>query len=431
MADGSVKIDITADDKDIKKKLKDVGDEAEDGAEGLDDLGDSAEGAGKSFGVATTAIGNFIANGLTAMVSKMGECLSSIVSLADETREYREDMAKLDAAFTTAGHSTETAQQAYDGFYRILGESDRSVEAVNHLAELTQNEQELAQWSTICAGVTAKFGDSLPIEGLTEAANETAKVGQVTGPLADALNWAGISEDEFNAKLAACNSEQERATLITSTLNKEYAAAAEEYNKLTANAQAARDATNQMEQAQAALGGAIEPIITLFKSGLAGALQSIVPHFETIGEGIQEMLGGVDGGAEKVSSGVAGVFEALVSTITAALPTLLQVGVSLIVSLVNGVVSALPSVVTAIVEALPMLIEGILGAADALIGALPQIIETICAALPTLIPQLIDGIVGLVLMIVEMFPQIIQPLIDNLPDIIVSIVEAIVNNLPA
>lgn len=79
-------------------------------------------------------------------------------------------MAKLDTAFTEAGHSTETAQQAYDSFYRILGESDRSVEAINHLAELTKNEQELSQWSTIAAGVTAKFGDSLPIEGLTEAA---------------------------------------------------------------------------------------------------------------------------------------------------------------------------------------------------------------------------------------------------------------------
>lgn len=230
----------------------------------------------KSFVAADVAIGTFIANGLSSLVSKAGEALGSIVALADETREYREDMAKLDSAFTTAGHSTETAQKAYDGFYKILGESDRSVEAVNHLAELTKNEEELAQWSTIAAGVTAKFGDSLPIEGLTEAANETAKVGKVTGPLADALNWAGISEDEFNEKLAKCNSEQERASLITSTLNGEYAAAAEEYNKLTANTQAARDATNKMEQAQAALGAAIEPVTTAWTNMKAGALQWLV-----------------------------------------------------------------------------------------------------------------------------------------------------------
>lgn len=276
MADGQVKIDIVADDSDIKKKLNGVESEAESAADGLDKVGDSAGNVGKEFGSADVAIGTFVGNALSTLGNKLIETVGNIAALADETREYREDMAKLDSAFTTAGHSTETAQKAYDGFYKILGESDRTVEAVNHLAEMTKNEEELAQWSTICAGVTARFGDSLPIEGLTEAANETAKVGKVTGPLADALNWAGISEDEFNKKLAACNSEQERASLITSTLNAEYEAAAAEYNELTASTQAARDATNNMEQAQAALGAAIEPVTTAWTNMKANALQWFV-----------------------------------------------------------------------------------------------------------------------------------------------------------
>lgn len=294
MADGSVKIDIVADDSDIKKKLDGVEEVAEDAAGGLDDLGDSAGDVGKEFGTADVAIGSFVGNALSNLANKLVETVGNIAALADETREYREDMAKLDTAFTTAGHSTETAQKAYDGFYKILGESDRSVEAVNHLAELTKNEEELAQWSTIAAGVTAKFGDSLPIEGLTEAANETAKVGQVTGPLADALNWAGISEDKFNEQLAKCNSEQERASLITNTLKGEYAAAAEEYNKLTANTQAARDATNNMEQAQAALGAAIEPVTTAWTNMKANALQWFVdvglPALQTGWQWIQDNL---------------------------------------------------------------------------------------------------------------------------------------------
>lgn len=273
MADGSVKIDITADDSDIKKKLNDVGEEAEEAADKLDDLGDSAKKSGKGFGVADVAIGSFISNGVTALIGKVGEAISSLIALADETREYREDMAKLEAGFKSAGHTTDTAKKAYNGFYKILGESDRSVEAVNHLAELTTNTEDVAKWTTIAAGVTAKFGDSLPIEGLTEAANETAKVGAVTGPLADALNWAGISEDAFNEKLKACNSEQERATLITNTLSQEYQAAATEYNTLTAGAQAARDATNRMEQAQAALGAAIEPVTTAWTNIKAAALE--------------------------------------------------------------------------------------------------------------------------------------------------------------
>ena len=54
---------------------------------------------------------------------------------------------------------------------------DRATEAAAHLAKLTTNEKELSDWTNICTGVYATFGDSVPIEGLTEAANETAKTG--------------------------------------------------------------------------------------------------------------------------------------------------------------------------------------------------------------------------------------------------------------
>ena len=260
MADGKVKIDVIVDDNNAEKKLNDIEDAAEDAGKNLEDLGDGAGEGSKGLGLLDIAAGNLVSGGIQSLISGIGNAIQSLVSLADETREFREDMAKLETAFKDTGHAPEDATKAYEDFYAILGESDRSVEAVNHLAELTKNTEELSQWSTICAGVTAKFGDSLPIEGLTEAANETAKVGQVTGPLADALNWAGISEEKFNEELKKCNSEQERATLITKTLNDEYSAAAAEYNTLTASAQEARRATAQMEASQARLGAALEPL---------------------------------------------------------------------------------------------------------------------------------------------------------------------------
>ena len=307
MADGSVKIDIVADDSDIKKKLNEIEDKAEDAADKLDDLGDSSQKSGKGFDVASVAIGNFISGGIQNLIGKVGEAISSLVALADETREYREDMAKLNTAFKSAGHSTETAQKAYDEFYKILGESDRSVEAVNHLAELTKNEKDVAKWGTIAAGVTAKFGDSLPLEGLTEAANETAKVGQTTGVLADALNWASADstvfadalggnkeamaafnqalkegenvEDAFSAALSKMSTEQERSAAITNTLNGLYSEAAAEYNEMTAGAQAAREATNRMEQAQAKLGAAMEPVTTAWTNIKAGMLEWVAESF--------------------------------------------------------------------------------------------------------------------------------------------------------
>ena len=158
----------------------------------------------KNFGNAAGEIGDKLSKAGSALMPVTGALTgiaAGAAAAAESTREYREDLGKLDTAFQTAGFTVEAARAAYESFYVLLGEEDRSVEAVNHLAELCSTEEELAQWSDICAGVTAKFGDSLPIEGLTEAANETAKVGTVTGTLADALNWAGKSEDEFNAEL--------------------------------------------------------------------------------------------------------------------------------------------------------------------------------------------------------------------------------------
>jgi hypothetical protein len=132
-----------------------------------------------------------------------------------------------------------------------------AVEAAGHLAKLTTNEKELSEWTTICEGVYATFGDSLPIEGLTEAANETAKVGQLTGSLADALNWAGVNEDEFNAKLAACNTEAEREALIRETLTGLYDDAAANYEKNAAGLLAQQEAEAKMADATAELGEAL------------------------------------------------------------------------------------------------------------------------------------------------------------------------------
>ena len=152
-------------------------------------------------------------------------------SIANSTKQFREEQTKLNSAFVAAGASAKEASQAYNGLFRFLGKSDVAVEAANHLAKMTTNAKALAEWTTIAQGIYATFGDSLPIEGLTEAANESIRVGKVTGVLADALNWAGVSEDDFNAALAQTNSLAEREVLLRSTLNGLYQNAAQIYEQ--------------------------------------------------------------------------------------------------------------------------------------------------------------------------------------------------------
>lgn len=261
---------------DNKKKLKEAENAADEFDNTLDDLTDSAESAGDGFTVFKGALANIVSTGFTGLVNGAKNALSSIASLEEETREYRNEMGKLEVAFTEGGFTAEQATNTYKNFYSVLGDEGQSVEAVSHLAKLTNSQKELDQWTTICTGVYGTFGASLPIEGLTEAANETAKVGQLTGSLADALNWAGVSEDDFNASLEACSSEQERQKLITKTLNGLYSEAAKKYEETNGAVMDANRAQSDYTDTLAGFGEKVAPVTTAAKEGFNGLLKEVL-----------------------------------------------------------------------------------------------------------------------------------------------------------
>ena len=265
-----------------EQKLQSYERAAKEVAEGNDSIAQSADKAGaesEDMGGKLSKLGS-IAKGFGAAI---GAAVAGLTAAAEASRDYRMEMGKLDTAFTDNGFSSQAATSAYKELVGILGEYDQSVETANHLAKLTSTEKELATWTgDILPGVFATFGDSLPIEGLTEAANETAKVGQVTGPLADALNWAGISEDKFNESLAKCTSEQERQQLITDTLAKTYGSASEAYKETNADVIAANQATDNWNAAMAQVGAAVEPVITAVKNIGATLLSGLVPALQFI-----------------------------------------------------------------------------------------------------------------------------------------------------
>lgn len=239
----------------------------------LDDVGDSARDSKDGLSVMDVALGNLAAKGIATVAGKAVDAAKSIYGLSESTREYREDMGKLETAWESAGKSTQLATDIYKQFYSVLGEEDRSVEAVNHLAKFVNTEKDMQKWTNIATGVWGTFGDSLPIEGLTEASNETAKVGKVTGVLADALNWAGVNEDTFNEALEKMNSEQERSVYITETLNGLYSDAAGNYRENNASIIEARLAQSDYTDSMAELGEKMEPVTTAVQEGLNKILQ--------------------------------------------------------------------------------------------------------------------------------------------------------------
>ena len=154
---------------------------------------------------------------------------AGFVALDGATEEYRVAQGKLNAGFQAAGFSADVARKSYRNFYAILGDTDTATEASQLLANMAKNEEEVTKWTRIAAGVHGTFGDSLPIEGLVESANETARTGKVTGVFADALNWVGIMEDDFNSKLEKTTDVSKRNQLIMDTLSKTYDKAADSF----------------------------------------------------------------------------------------------------------------------------------------------------------------------------------------------------------
>ena len=463
MTNEELAIKITAEIKDLKKELK-------KGKKEVEKFSKKGESEFKKFGEAAKKVGDgikkvggVIKDGLKVAITAVAACAAAMVAVSESTKEYRAEQAKLVSAFEVAGSSAEQAKTTYNELYRVLGESDTAVEAANHLAKLTTNEKDLSEWTKICEGVYATFGDSLPIEGLTEAANESAKVGKVTGSLADALNWAGISEDDFNKKLAACNTEAEREKLIRETLSGVYDEAAEKYEENAASILAANKAQAKLTESLAKLGEAAQPIVTIFKNFGASLLESLTPGLQMVSEALQNMGKDTEGAGEQLQAGIQSIFDGILSKITEVLPIILTVGTQIIIFLVQGITTALPQVITVITElipqivealvvAIPQITEGLLGALPLLLEGLmlittsvmegiaellPIIVEQIVAIIPLLIetffanlPMLIEALLSIVVALVEAIPQIIPPLIEALPGLINTIITSLLEGLP-
>lgn len=338
----------------VSKAEKTASKTGQDVADVLNDVGDEAEDAGDGFTVLKGAVATFAGNALTSLVDGLKNGISSLMGLADETREYREDLAKLETAFTTAGFTTEEATKVYKDFYAVLGEEDRSVEAVNHLAKLVDSEKDLQTWTDICTGVWATFGDSLPIEGLTEASNETAKTGHLTGVLADALNWAGVSEDDFQAKLDGLSTEQERQALITETLNGLYSETADEYRKNNASVMEANKAQSDYTDTLAEMGERIEPVMTTVKKGVTELLQEFLKlvgdvDIEAFTTKIEEAFGVLkDNVLPAVKEGLGWILD----NKDAVIAGIVAIGTGFVawnvVSMIMGVVTAVKTLITAL-----------------------------------------------------------------------------------
>lgn len=268
----------------VKKDIKDIGKDGGSSAKGIDkvtkSLKDVQQASGHAKQGVEKAMGGIKKSVLSAV--KAVATLALATASLSEGMEFGKLQGKLNAAFQSAGSSAAQATKTFKELYRFLGDSDRAVETAQNLARVTTSEKELAEWTKILQGVYATMGDAIPVETLAESVNETAQVAKVTGTLADALNWMGVSEDAVNNQLAAMNTAHEREAYLRSLLNGLYSNAAIIYEH---NSKAMLD----YNQAQANLkfqladvATKIMPLITAFSNMAAVVLGVLKPAIEVI-----------------------------------------------------------------------------------------------------------------------------------------------------
>lgn len=406
----------------------------------LDD-GGFKKGLSKLGGVAKTALKGGVAV-IGSVTAAAGAAVGGLLALESATEEYRIAQGKLNTAFEAAGYSVETAAEAYNGFFGILGDTDTATEASQLLAKLAESEEDVSKWTDIAAGVFGTFGDSLPIEGLIEASNETAKTGTVVGVLADALNWAGISEDKFNEKLAAAGSEAERNQLIMDTLSATYDEASEAFYRNNEALVASREAQAEMDSALAELGQAVSDV----KTRMMG---EFLPAVSQVTQGLAGMLSGTEGAEEQFTEGIG----MLVDSAVEKLPEFLEFGAKILAAILEGIINNLPkmvesipeiltTIVTALQEIFPSLIEaggqvleqlatGISEGIPALLEALPDIILNIINFLTENLPTILQKGSEIIMNLINGISSAIPKIAEKLPEIIQAIVNFITENLPA
>ena len=224
--------------KDLEKQADETADEIkksdEDPVEDVEQAAEQAEDALKDAGNQAANFGDILKGGSIIEAAKgIAEAVGDIV---DETQEYRKIMGTLEVSSADAGYTADETQEAYKRLFGVLGDEQAAATTLANLQALKLPQQELLGLIDNTTGAWAKYGDSIPIDGLAESVNETIRAGQVTGTFADVLNWGSMEGETFgvtlkeNVEFTKLNEKQ--LARLTDAQRAEYEATKEQYEAI-------------------------------------------------------------------------------------------------------------------------------------------------------------------------------------------------------
>lgn len=256
------------------------------------DAGDDLGGSGGLLSQLGDLKGILAGGAVVAGAKAVGD---AIIGIVEDTAEYRKVMGTLEVSSQQAGYTAEQTAEAYQRLYGVLGDTQTAATTVANLQAIGLSQSDLITMLDAATGAWATYGDSIPIDGLSEAINETIQTGKVTGTFADVLNWAGVSEDAFNEKLAAANSTAARAQIVLGQLAKQNLPdAGQAWRDANGDLIAYNESQGKVDDAMAKLGERLAPVAAGIKNTFAGAVNVAIDTVEAWVGALQSAVSWLD-----------------------------------------------------------------------------------------------------------------------------------------
>nr|DAJ18253.1 MAG TPA: minor tail protein [Siphoviridae sp. ctIkM22] len=282
--------------QDNERYLDEARKSADGCAESIDEYGKAVKGADSDkdpLGNILGGLGNLkgmLAGG--AIVGGIKEIGSAIMGIVEDTAEYRTIMGSLEISSERAGYSAQQTADIYRTLQGVLGDTQTAATTTANLQAIGLAQEDLVTVTNAAIGAWATYGDSIPIDSLSEAINETISCGKSTGVFSDILSWAGRVEDDFNAKLEAANSTTERATIVLEELTSQgLDKAGEAWQDANGDVVALNEATERWDSAMAQLGETLTPAATAIKNFGADAILWLADAIQTAIDKWREFVG--------------------------------------------------------------------------------------------------------------------------------------------
>lgn len=368
-----------------EKPIEDVEDAAKDADDALEEAGDSAS----SFADHLKA--DVLVEGIKGIVS-------GIKDLNEETKEYRKIMGTLETSSEAAGYSAEETSEAFSQLYRALGDDQSAATTTANLQAIGASQKDINSLISSAVGAWAKYGDSIPIDGLAESINETIRAGQVTGTFADVLNWgskegetfgvmlkenteeneewnkavqdASSAEDFFNLALQDAETQADRTNLVLQAMaDQGLSDVGDAWYSNNKDIVDANNAQLEFTKKAAELSERVQPVLTAVQEGINGIMQAILDA--TAGIDMDTIVGYVQSFFDAISNVVSFLIENK--------------------EIVIGVIGAIGLALTAlkIVEFVQSVISGISAISGALSFLAANPIVLVIAAIAALIAVLV------------------------------------------